>query len=99
LNKPFDFKNSDTTNLNSHLKEKAVEKLSERLIHDFSGLEAKNNDEEGFLEDTSQLTGKFLEFEENVLKLMDKKQNIDKELKAMEEKQKQELDVNYSAYY
>ena len=49
------------------------------------------------LKDISKLTLKFQELEENILKLMDKKQNIDKEFEKLLKNNKNEGDVK--TYY
>lgn len=76
----------------SNTRENSLEKLSEKLIFSFSKTDLSSNYEPEFLIDTSLLTGKFVEIEDNILKLMEKKHNIDKELKLMEEQNRSELE-------
>jgi hypothetical protein len=81
-----EFKNPDSRD-----KDKNIERLTNRIIEDFSKVDLDEYFPE-FLFDSSQLTGKFSELEENVLKLMEKKHNMEKELKIMDEKHRDELE-------
>jgi hypothetical protein len=91
---PFLFTNgveNEMKNSDQRDKDKNIERLTNKLIDDFSKIDLDEYFPE-FLYDTAQLTGKFLEPEENVLKLMEKKHNMDKELKLMDEKHHDELE-------
>ncbi len=92
---PFPFNNRAEAEMrNSEImrdKDKNIERLTNKLIDDFSRIDLNNFYPE-FLDDTTQISGKFLELEENVLKLMEKKHNMEKELKLMDEKHKEELE-------
>ena len=73
-------------------KDKDIEKVCEKLITELGKLD--NELSEKILENSNLLV-KFNETEENVLKLMEKKHHIDKELKEIEELSRNEVEVNF----
>ena len=72
-------------------KEKDFEKLAGTLIQDFAKLDLDNYCPD-FIYDTTLFTGKFLELEEKVLKLMEKQDNADKEYQSFQKTQQKEKD-------
>jgi hypothetical protein len=71
-------------------RDKNIEKVSEKLINELGKLDF---DLSGGIIGKS-LTSKFNEMEENILKLMDKKHEIEKELRSIEDQTKDDKEVN-----
>ena len=92
-----DFANNAESDAYMEQRDKNVESVCEKLIDDFASAIVTIDDESEetkfkFLEDPTHLKSKFIEMEENVLKLMEKKNAIEKELKHMDETNKLELE-------
>jgi hypothetical protein len=64
-------------------RDKNIETICGKLIFEFEKIDLDLSEE---IMGKNNLTSKFNELEENILKLMDKKFEIDKELKMIEEK-------------
>jgi len=81
-------------NLNDSItRNKDVEKISKIIIDELGEMETFNNIGDANFFDTSRLTSKFSEMEENVLKILEKKHQINRELKANEEAFKNDFKV------
>ncbi len=91
-NNTFDPKNSDLIDQN-----KDLEKVLEKILEDFKYIRLNPEIDKcsDIVKDSSQLTQKFQEIEDNILKSLDKKQNIDKELELFLKNNKCELEVLY----
>ncbi len=89
-NNTFDPKNSDLIDQN-----KDLEKVLEKILDDFKYIRLNPDTDKcaDIVKDSSQLTQKFQEIEDNILKSLDKKQNIDKELELFMKNNKSELEV------
>jgi hypothetical protein len=86
----LDSKNFDYSE--SQGKEKDLEKVTEALIEEFSYVEKEQKDEvPEVLKDYTRMSACFVELEENILKLMDSKQNIEKEIDKMTLEHRYEL--------
>lgn len=64
------------------VRDKNIENVCSKLINELGRLDFELS---GNLIENSNLFSKFNEMEENIIKLMDKKHNIDKELKLIED--------------
>lgn len=71
-------------------RDKNIENVSGKLIKELGRLDFELS---GNIIENSNLTAKFNEMEENILKLMDKKHEIEKELKIIEEQFNQDVEV------
>jgi len=81
-------------NLNESLtKTKDVEKMCRIIIDELGKMGSYINFGDANFFDTSRLTSKFAEMEENVLKIVEKKHEINRELKANEEAFNHDLKV------
>ena len=71
-------------------RDKNIENVCGKLINELGRLDFELS---GNITETSNLTAKFNEMEENILKLMDKKHEIEKELKVIEDQFQQDVEV------
>jgi archaellum component FlaC len=71
-------------------RDKNIENFCAKLINELGRLDFELS---GNIMENSNLTSKFNEMEENILKLMDKKHEIEKELKVIEEQFEDDIKV------
>lgn len=76
-------------------RDKDIEKVCSKIIDELGKMDIDNNLGVINFIDTNRLTSKFAEMEENVLKILDKKHNIDRELKVLEEIYANDLKVKF----
>ena len=88
----YDPKNSDLLD-----QSKDLEKVLEKILTDFKYIRLNPEIDKcaDIVKDSSQLTQKFQEIEDNILKSLDKKQNIEKEFEIFLKNNKAEIEVYY----
>jgi hypothetical protein len=86
---PYEVKNEFTYS-DSKEKDKELELKVNKILKDFEGTNITSYTPT-ILEDTAVLCSKFVDLEETVLKMIEKKHQTDKELKGFNEKQKEEI--------
>jgi hypothetical protein len=74
-------------------KEKNYENLSEQILEEFAGIDLDYFTYPDFLDDESQLMGRFAELEDLLIKVLDMKQTYIKELRQLEKINSEELAV------
>lgn len=103
LGEPIKTKDGDIINENNLndclIKNKDIEKMCRIIIEELGKMESYINFGDANFFDTSRLTSKFAEMEENVLKIVEKKHEINKELKANEEAFNYDLKVFFHKYF
>jgi len=92
--KTIDGKIINENNLNeSLLRNKDIEHMCKIIVDELGRMESYIEFGDTNFFDTSRLTSKFSEMEENVLKILEKKHQINRELKANEDASKHDLKV------
>lgn len=103
LGEPIKTIDGDTLNENtlndSLTKNKDVEKMCRTIIEELGRMENYVDFGDANFFDTSRLTSKFAELEENVLKILQKKHQLNRELKANEEAFNHDLKVKIPNFF
>lgn len=90
---------SSVTNVNSNLsknfesKEKIIERSSNQIIDEFKRMNINSTKNKEILSDYKRLITKFTETEEKILKLMEKKEEYEKDYSRITERHQQEIRI------
>lgn len=103
LGEPIKTKNGQIIDENkiseSLLRNKDIEKVCSTIINQLGEMESCRNFSDSTFFDISRLTSKFAEMEENVLKILEKKHEINRELKSNDDVFNSDLNVNFQMLY